>query len=497
MACPRPELLAAMAEARLTPDQRDAVLDHAAACDECRQTLLILGSLKPVAVTRRLRPVVTRSWIPWAAAAALFILSIVGVLLMGEEKRTETAVRVAPRPAPLPGETPQPPTPIEPPRPEIAPRKEAPVQAPEKLPVPAPAPAPEVPAPPAPEKPQPPAPVPPTPTPEPSKAVTTVVVAMLNRLEGEVYVVAGPARTPAKAGQELRQGEGLECRGPRSWALLSYPDRTRLEIEGDTVVRELLPREAGKGLRVAVDKGAVRAEVARQPAGQPMLFETPHGEAKVVGTILRLQVDADPKKGTRLDVEEGKVELRNGAGRALLVETGHFAVATPGAAPASKRFPKEEFILAWDFEDGKKPAGVSKAVVATGPDRRLCLSVEPDAEGGARLMLGDDDGLFVATGEEVLTFDYWADPQASAINANFWNRTQKQDVDVRLPKVTTGKWAKATLRLADAGEGRLKEGDWITGLLLQATGPAPRKFYVDNLVISRPRSLKPKTLDSK
>jgi len=497
MACPRPELLAAMAEARLTPDERDAVLDHAAGCDDCRQTLLVLGTLKPAAVTRRLQPVVSRRWIPWAAAAALFILSVVGVLLIGEEKKTQTVSRVLPKPVPAPSETPLPPAPIEPLKPEPAPRKEAPAPTPERAPAPVPAPAPEVPAPPTPEKPQPPAPVPPTPTPEPSKAVTTVVVAILNRFEGEVYVVAGPGRTPAKAGQELRQGEGVECRGLRSWALLSYPDRTRLEIEGDTVVRELLPREPGKGLRVAVDRGAVRAEVAKQPAGQPMLFETPHGEAKVVGTILRLQVDADPKKGTRLDVEEGKVELRNAAGKSLMVETGHFAIATPGAAPVSKRFPKEEFIFAWDFEDGNEPAAVSKAVVALGPDRRLCLAVESDDVGGGRLAIADDDGLFVATGEEVFSFDYWVDPQAGAVSMSFWDRTLLQAIEGALPKITTGKWTRATLRLADLGEVHIKEGDWVVSLLLQATGPAPRKFYVDNLVISRPRSLKPRTLDSK
>src|SRR3954471_2877654 len=104
MACPKPELLATMAEARLTPDERDAVLDHAAGCDECRQTLLVLGGLKPAAVTRRLRPGASRGWIPWAAAAALFILSVVGVLLITEEKKTETALRVAPKPAPVPEE---------------------------------------------------------------------------------------------------------------------------------------------------------------------------------------------------------------------------------------------------------------------------------------------------------------------------------------------------------------------------------------------------------
>ncbi|MBV8882009.1 MAG: hypothetical protein JO332_18785, partial [Planctomycetaceae bacterium] len=44
---------------------------------------------------------------------------------------------------------------------------------------------------------------------------------------------------------------------------------------------------------------------------------------------------------------------------------------------------------------------------------------------------------------------------------------------------------------------RLKEGDWVVSLMVQATGGPPRKFYIDNVVISRPRSLKPRTPDPK
>jgi hypothetical protein len=494
MACPSPELLAALAEARLNQAERDTVLDHAAGCDVCRQTLLILGGLKPATATRRLRPA-TRSWIPGAAAAAVLALAVLGIFLIRGEQKTETASRVIPKKEQPPQEAPTQTAPVHPPEPKATPSEEVPPPQPKKTPAPDSAAIPEVPVPPAPEKPQPSTPV--TPTPESAKPVTTVVVATLNRIEGDVSIVSGSTRTPAKAGQELRQGEGLECRGPRSWALLSYPDRTRVELEGDTLVRELLPREPGKGLRVYVEKGAVRAEVAKQPAGQPMLFDTPHGEAKVVGTVLRVQVDADPKKGTRLDVEEGKVELRNAAGKSVVVEAGHTAVATPGSAPTTKRFPKEETLLSYDFEDGKKPASLSKAAVVQGPDRRLCLAVESDAGGSSRLSFGDDDGLFTATGEEILSFDYWVDAQASSVNVSLWNRTQKQPIEGGLPKLTAGKWTRATVRLAEVGEIRMKEGDWVVSLLLQATGAPPRKFFVDNLVISRPRSLKPKSADSK
>lgn len=484
MTCPSPEVLAAHAETRLPPGDRESVLDHVASCDDCRQTLLILNGLQPpVAALPRLRraPV---GWIPWAAAAAIFAVCVVGVLAISSRKdpKPETAVYVPkpedPRPESVPPEPPKAPTPTPQPSPV---NKEAPKPAPVQPPVPAPEPAPVPEAPvPAPEPPK-----VPTPAPDPVKPATTVVVAVLTRVDGDVTV----DRAPAKAGQELRQGQGLETRGPRSGALITYPDKTQVEIEGDTLLRELHGRDSGKGLRVLLDKGAVRAQVARQPAGQPMLFETPYGDAKVLGTTLRVGVEG---KSARLDVEEGKVELRNTAGRTVLVEAGQFAVAAPGAAPVTKRFPREEFLLAADFEDGKRPASFSKGTVVQGPERRICLAIETDAEGGSRLNLSDENGLFVATGEETLSFDYWADPQASSINVNLWNRTRKQAVDGPLPKVTTGKWAHAVLKLGEIGDVRIKDGDWIISLLLQATGGGPRKFYVDNLVISRPRSLKPR-----
>jgi hypothetical protein len=45
MTCPSPEIAAAMAEGRLSDADRDAFLDHAAGCDDCRPTRLSPASL--------------------------------------------------------------------------------------------------------------------------------------------------------------------------------------------------------------------------------------------------------------------------------------------------------------------------------------------------------------------------------------------------------------------------------------------------------------------
>src|ERR1051325_6351977 len=82
MSCTNSELLAAFSEGRLNPAERDAVLDHAATCDDCRHALLILSAPAQTATARSLRPATRTSWIPWAAAAA-FALSVAAFLFFG------------------------------------------------------------------------------------------------------------------------------------------------------------------------------------------------------------------------------------------------------------------------------------------------------------------------------------------------------------------------------------------------------------------------------
>lgn len=479
MTCPSPEILAAAAEKRLDSRERDAVLQHAALCDDCRHALLVVSAATPA------RP--SRSWIPWAAAAAV-LLAIVGVLVFsGSVKDPAPTVRVMPsKPA-----EPEPPKPVPAP-PQLPPKPEEPKPTPAPPVEPPPVkPAAEPPAPPVP----PPTPIPPAPAPEAPRPTTVAVVATLERMEGEVLV----GKAPAKAGQPIRHGDALETRGARSWALISFPDKTRVELEGETLVRELLDREQARGRRLFIDRGAVRADVAKQPAGLPMVFDSPHGEARVLGTTLRVAADPDPKKGTRLEVEEGKVELRNAAGRTVMVESGFFAVAAVGLAPSARRMPKEESVFAADFEDGKAPAFIGRGTPERGPDRRLCWAGEVDAAGGCKFYLQAEPALLTLAGDEVLSFDYWVDAQAGGIGFSAWNQTQRQAHEGEITKLVTGKWTRATIRLSELGAPplRWKAGDVVGNVMVRAAGSSSRQFYVDNLTITRMRSLKPRPVEAK
>jgi len=182
-------------------------------------------------------------------------------------------------------------------------------------------------------------------TPEPTprqEHLTRAAVARVERLEGEVYRITSAGKTPAKVGEDLLSGQGIETAGEKSLAIVRFSDQTRVETVGTAEVKEI---KAERGKHLFMVRGEIRADVARQPQGQPMVIATPHGEATVLGTTLRIIVDPDPKKGMRLEVEEGKVQLKNLAGKAVMVESGHYAVAATGVELAAKRLPIDEILL--------------------------------------------------------------------------------------------------------------------------------------------------------
>jgi hypothetical protein len=130
---------------------------------------------------------------------------------------------------------------------------------------------------------------------------------------------------------------------------------------------------ADAGKRIQVERGVVRAQVAKQPAGQPMVFQTPHSDATVVGTTLRLIVDPDPKDGTRLDVEEGKVRLlRKLDGKSVDVTTGHYAIVATGIPLASRLARVTTGLQAlYAFKEGKGGVVHDTAHVGTPIDLKI------------------------------------------------------------------------------------------------------------------------------
>jgi hypothetical protein len=171
-----------------------------------------------------------------------------------------------------------------------------------------------------------------------------VPLASIERAEGEAFLVRKDGRSPLREGASLFAGDGLETPGPKGRVMVRFTDGTRLDLRGESLVSEIAdasPPGGSPGKQVVLARGSVSAEVAKQPANRPMLFRTPHSEATVLGTSLRLQVDPGEKGATKLEVLEGRVRFARLIDRKGVVEVtgGHQSVAALGVPLASRPFP--------------------------------------------------------------------------------------------------------------------------------------------------------------
>lgn len=143
------------------------------------------------------------------------------------------------------------------------------------------------------------------------------------RLQGVVMPLSG--REPLSVGRKLGPGEGVATSDwAGSWVQLEFPDGT--QISGRGVLRLKAAPGGGKGF--LLESGRFAADVTKQSTGRPLVIETAHASATVLGT--RFVMSAE-KAGTRLLVEEGAVRLTHRAeGRSLEVRSGHQAAVTPG-----------------------------------------------------------------------------------------------------------------------------------------------------------------------
>jgi hypothetical protein len=269
--------------------------------------------------SRAIRP--GPSFVPWIAAAiVLATIAAVVVYRRGDapppaivEHRREPVVEQKPSPAPRPA-IPEPPKPIED---DAARRKrieeelrsaagKKQIDAPPK-----PAPPEERPVV-VPEKPEP-------PKPEPTRVQTLPAVATLESVQGEVVGL--------RPGAELRDGATVETAGS---AVVRFHDGTRVELSGEAKIHEKLTGKRAAGRGVTLARGALTAEVAKQPAGTAFLFLTPHAEVQVVGTRLSIQSGIE----TRVDVQEGQVRVAGlKGGQAVTLSAGQGSEVGPTGGP--------------------------------------------------------------------------------------------------------------------------------------------------------------------
>jgi serine/threonine-protein kinase len=156
------------------------------------------------------------------------------------------------------------------------------------------------------------------------KTETSGPLAFFEDLTGDVRTLQSGRRGTASVGQVLVGGQGVETGPALSMGVVRFGDGTRVEIRPDTSVSSVTFEPVK---RLVLTRGAVRATVAKQPRDERMIFTTPQGEAAASESKVLISVGSDPLKGTRVEVETGKVEVRNLAGKVVMLESRQYTVA--------------------------------------------------------------------------------------------------------------------------------------------------------------------------
>lgn len=162
-------------------------------------------------------------------------------------------------------------------------------------------------------------------TPAGGSNTTSLALARLVEMDGKLELVspAGDA-TPAQLGQPLLAGQTLRTVGDNGFAAVEYPDRTRVELGGETTVR--FPADAGR--RLTFGAGMLRAEVTRRttdgPAGDPIVVCGPQVEVRVEQSRgAKFLLCSGSGDATRVDLDAGDVELVRHPSRGSPADSGN------------------------------------------------------------------------------------------------------------------------------------------------------------------------------
>jgi ferric-dicitrate binding protein FerR (iron transport regulator) len=125
------------------------------------------------------------------------------------------------------------------------------------------------------------------------------VVATLVAAAGDAHVDDAVIRAGDSC--DVRDGDRLDLPS-KGWASLCYPDGTVVNVLGEA--RLVIGLDHG-AKHLTVEQGEVRADVRKQPVGQPLVISTPRADTTVVGTRLIVMGGSHE----RVAVEEGRVRV--------------------------------------------------------------------------------------------------------------------------------------------------------------------------------------------
>jgi hypothetical protein len=127
-------------------------------------------------------------------------------------------------------------------------------------------------------------------------------IAVIAEMRGSVSVQRGGADVACAPSTALRRGDRVITGAGGSAVIAWRGESTTFAMAADGEAR--LEGGDADGKRVRLDGGSIAAQVAKQPAGRPLVLSTPHGAITVIGTRFTATVSV---RATRLSVDEGRV----------------------------------------------------------------------------------------------------------------------------------------------------------------------------------------------
>lgn len=179
---------------------------------------------------------------------------------------------------------------------------------------------------------------------------------LLAAATGDVRVRRAEKSVVVQAGFVLRAGDTL-LTGADGGAEVAFPGETTRLAVGENAEFGVVTARPAKQLTLAA--GTLRASVARQAAGHPMVIRTPTAKAEVLGT--KFELSATPER-TRMKVEEGRVLIaRSDEESGVVIEARQSATVTATEPVAVETPPAAQSLDAgllarWTFDESAADA---------------------------------------------------------------------------------------------------------------------------------------------
>ncbi|HYG74439.1 MAG TPA: FecR family protein [Planctomycetota bacterium] len=324
---------------------------------------------------------------------------------------------------------------------------------------------------------------------------------------------------PLKNGAALHPGDTITS-GPAGRMTLAYADGTRVFVAHDTQM--IVALESG-AKHVRILRGEVSATVAKQRAGQPMIFKTSNAQATVIGTQLKI---AAAGESTRLEVISGVVQLRrSNDGQSVEVTAGKFVVAENGkplvvntvsaiteiikpAQPILKELGTP--VLSENFENGKLE-GWDGGRLAEGGNAGSRYAIEAVSQAEREYGVGlaftavklptsrlpnnkrDVQSIFTYQPGLIVSFAYFLEGDVSHLRVQGVNNEQDDNFGVTIENPVQGQWTILQLKLDDFLHNepsrraeKLRSGETFKNLTFYAgaRGQRVKRFLIDDVVVA-------------